>query len=246
MIKIADELDTVINWETLASWLDVKQGKIDGIDSNCRGKGGDVADCCRSMLVRTFCELETGTVKDVVEKIAKALEKMGKNLQADKLRKLDLGKSSYLTMWVCHYSMTYTLVWYIRIGSEDDELETAPVPPTAESGTCPSDDPHCSATSTKSSISKRKQPVVPNTVSSDSSSPTTRPLPHEGSTPPPSSQPPHIHELSFIGCIMDKQYSLIECIKQYLISLTTEAIVIGGVVSLVPAMLLHYFCMQQI
>ena len=57
-----------------------------------------MAGCCRSMLVRTFCESETGTVKDVVEKIAKALEKMGKNLQADRIRKLDLGKSSYLTM----------------------------------------------------------------------------------------------------------------------------------------------------
>lgn len=50
--------------------------------------------------------------------------------------------------------MIYTLVWYVCIGSEDDELETAPVPPSAESGTCPSDDPHCSKTSTKSSISK--------------------------------------------------------------------------------------------
>lgn len=57
-----------------------------------------MAGCCRSMLVRTFCESETGTVKGVVEKIAEALEKMGKNLQAGRIRKLDLGKSSYLTI----------------------------------------------------------------------------------------------------------------------------------------------------
>lgn len=93
MTTIAEELATVINWEALAGWLDVKQGKIDGIDSNCKVKGGNVAECCRSMLVRTFCEsLKSGTVKDVVENIAEALEKMGKNLQASKIRKLDLGK----------------------------------------------------------------------------------------------------------------------------------------------------------
>lgn len=96
MTRIADELDTVPNWETLAGWLDVKQGKIDGIEFNCKGKGGNVAECCRSMLVRTYCEsLKSGTVKDVVENIAEALEKMGKNLQASRIRKLDLGESSY-------------------------------------------------------------------------------------------------------------------------------------------------------
>lgn len=31
----------------------------------------------------------------------------------------------------------------VYIGSEDDELETGPVPPSAESGTCSSDVPNC-------------------------------------------------------------------------------------------------------
>lgn len=97
MNQIAEVLASVRNWEALAGWLDVKQGKIDGIESNCKGKGGDVAECYRSTLVRTFCEsLKSGTVKDVVEKIAQALEKMGNNLQAGKIRKLDLGENSYI------------------------------------------------------------------------------------------------------------------------------------------------------
>lgn len=93
MTEIAEELATV-EWETLAGWLDVEQGKIDGIESNCRGGGSDPAQCFRNKLVRTFCESKSGSIQDVIEEIAKALERMNKNLQASKIRKLDVGKSS--------------------------------------------------------------------------------------------------------------------------------------------------------
>lgn len=86
------------------------------------------------------------------------------------------------------------------------------------------------STGIPSSLPTKKPAVVSNTVSSDSNSPTTR---ASGSSPPPSPQPTHIHEHSFI-----------EGIKKYLINLTTEAIVIGGVLSLIVAVLL-YFCSKN-
>ena len=163
-------------------------------------------------MVSRFCDSQGDVpVEDVVAIIAKALREIGYVKQADILKKMFPRGTVITTGAFYYYSMHYKCLFTTSV------FHTGiPSPPPT-----------------------MKPPVVP-TVSSDSSSPTTRPLPHEGSTPPPSSKPPHIHELSSFECI--KQYSLIECIKQYLIDLTTGAIVIGGVVSLVLAMLLHYFC----
>ena len=90
MAKIARELDTV-NWKTLAGWLDIQQGKVDGIEARCLRDGGEVAECFRINLVRTFCVSEGVTAEMAREKIAQALKEMGKNLQASKIRQLELG-----------------------------------------------------------------------------------------------------------------------------------------------------------
>ena len=90
MAKIAGELDTV-DWKTLAGWLDIQQGKVDGIEAKCLRDGGELAECNRINLVRTFCVSEGVTAEVAREKIAQALEEMGKNLQASKIRRLELG-----------------------------------------------------------------------------------------------------------------------------------------------------------
>ena len=88
--KIAGELGGV-DWKTLAGWLDVQQGKVDGIQAKCLRDGGELAECYRINLVRTFCESEGVTAEVAGEKIANALQKMGKNLQASNIRQLELG-----------------------------------------------------------------------------------------------------------------------------------------------------------
>ena len=65
---------------------------MDGIETKCNREGGsDLAMCYRSSLVWTFCQSTTGTVQAVGEEIAKALERMDKNLQASRIRQLNIG-----------------------------------------------------------------------------------------------------------------------------------------------------------
>ena len=88
MVKIAEELGTV-DWRTLAGWLDIQQEKMDGIEAKCLHDGGELA-CYRINLVRTFCESEGVTAEVARVKIAQALDKMGKNLQASVIGQLEL------------------------------------------------------------------------------------------------------------------------------------------------------------
>ena len=90
MAKIAGELGTV-DWKILAGWLDVPQGKVDGIETKCLRDGGELAECYRINLVRTFCVSEGVTAEVARKEIAQALEIMGNKLQASNIRQLDLG-----------------------------------------------------------------------------------------------------------------------------------------------------------
>ena len=88
--KIAEELSTV-DWKQLAGWLDVPHGKVEGIQAKCLRGDGDLLACYNANLVRVYCDFNGGPIQSIVEDIAQALEKMDKNLQASKLRKLELG-----------------------------------------------------------------------------------------------------------------------------------------------------------
>ena len=82
-----------MDWKTLADWLDVDHQIIQGIETKCLRDGGDLAKCYRRDLVWAFCQSTGGTVDSVREKMAEALEKnMKKKLQADNIRRLNLGK----------------------------------------------------------------------------------------------------------------------------------------------------------
>ena len=98
MVKLAKELGTV-DWNILAGWLDIQQGKVDGIQAQCLRDGGELAQCYRINLVRTFCESEDVTAEVTREKIAKALVDMGQNNKAGNIRRLELGTSNLLKYW---------------------------------------------------------------------------------------------------------------------------------------------------
>ena len=103
MAKIAGELGTV-DWKTLAGWLDIPQGKVDGIEAKCLRDGGEVAECYRINLVRTVCVSEGVTAEVAREKIAKTLEEMGNKLQASNLRQLKLGNLFMHLAYSCVYA----------------------------------------------------------------------------------------------------------------------------------------------
>ena len=85
-----------MGWETLAGWLNVKQGKVERIKTNCLKEGGDLAECYRRNLVLTLCDTTRGTVHDIRREIITALEKMNMVQQADNIRQLDIGKRIHL------------------------------------------------------------------------------------------------------------------------------------------------------
>ena len=104
MAKIAKELGTV-NWKILAGWLDIPQGKVNGIEAKCLHDGGELAECCRNNLVRTVCVSEGVTAEMARKKIAKALEEMGNKLQASNIKQLKLGNLfMYSVLYICTHA----------------------------------------------------------------------------------------------------------------------------------------------
>ena len=99
-----------MGWETLAGWLNVEQGKVEGIKTKC---GGYLAECYRRNLVLTLCDKTRGTVHDVSREIITALEKMNMIQQADNIRQLDIGKRIHLY----YYSYTQNHVFFLQEGA---------------------------------------------------------------------------------------------------------------------------------
>jgi hypothetical protein len=132
--KIAGELGGV-DWKTLAGWLDVQHGKVDGIEAKCLRDGGELAECYRINLVRTFCESEGVTAEVAGEKIANALQKMGKNLQASNIRQLELGQEKIKKPSADEQRA-------INLGENEASIQDGVKTGVAE-GTCPRNDPEC-------------------------------------------------------------------------------------------------------
>lgn len=89
MAAISLVLIDVPNWEGLAGLLNIKTNDI---STNCAQSLAQ-ASCYRLGVVRRYCDSQQSEDSSkVAEDIAKILEQMGHNLQAQKLRKL-FGKS---------------------------------------------------------------------------------------------------------------------------------------------------------
>ena len=89
METISLVLTDVTNWERLAGLLNIK---VIEIKTNCQEDLAK-ASCYRRGVVRQYCDSQQSEDSSkVAENIAKILEQMGHNLQAQNLRKL-FGKS---------------------------------------------------------------------------------------------------------------------------------------------------------
>ena len=88
--NITRVLVDVPDWRGLAGSLNTK---VDDIEENCKP---DVipATCYRRSLVRRYCNMQQSeNPSKVATDIAKALQQMDHKLQAERLRKLQFGKS---------------------------------------------------------------------------------------------------------------------------------------------------------
>ena len=85
--KIAAALEEVVEWETLAGWLNINSHII---KSNCAYSTDEWAQCYRRKLVETYCKQQSSDDPRVVAiKLADKLEEdMGLKRQADRFRSL--------------------------------------------------------------------------------------------------------------------------------------------------------------
>ena len=80
------------DWEKLAGWLDLGQGVINKIKTNCRRESDGFA-CYRRKLVRAYCDETSKNSVEVARYIADILEmEMASKSQADRLRSILFGK----------------------------------------------------------------------------------------------------------------------------------------------------------
>ena len=90
MEKIVKILTKMDDWETLAGLLDLRQGVINGIKTECLRESGGLAICYRRKLVRAYCD---ETSKQVACDIAYILERnMASNTEPDRLKSIVFGK----------------------------------------------------------------------------------------------------------------------------------------------------------
>lgn len=80
-------------WETLAGWLGVEDGVLEGIWAHCGTQGSVSATCYRKELVKRYCEKMAQTCRQVASDMAKKLEEhMNNKRLAKELRQLfDIG-----------------------------------------------------------------------------------------------------------------------------------------------------------
>lgn len=80
-------------WETLAGFLGVGDGVLEGIWTHCGTRGSVSATCYRRQLVRHYCDKKAQACKQIASDMASILEhKMNNNRLAKELRQLfDIG-----------------------------------------------------------------------------------------------------------------------------------------------------------
>ena len=91
VVDIAQVLADVPDWKGLASWLNIRSNDI---ETDCALQGVAQASCYRRELVRRYCDRQPSeSPYKVAEDIAEVLEQMGHERQAQRLTKLEFGKS---------------------------------------------------------------------------------------------------------------------------------------------------------
>lgn len=90
MEDIVQVLADVPGWKQLAGYLNIR---CSDIQTNCAQDLAAQASCYRRKLVRRYCDKQQSeNPSKVAEDIAKELEQMDHNLQAQQLRKLELSE----------------------------------------------------------------------------------------------------------------------------------------------------------
>ena len=88
IIKVLTEMD---DWETLAGLLDLRQGVINGIKTECLRESGGLAICYPRKLVRSYCDETSKHLAEVARDIAYILERnMASNTKPDRLKSMSL------------------------------------------------------------------------------------------------------------------------------------------------------------
>ena len=91
--KIVEVLREVNDWEKLAGLLDLGQGVINGIKTECLRESGDLAICFRRKIVRAYCDETSKKLAEVARDIAHTLERdMASKRQADRLKRIFFGE----------------------------------------------------------------------------------------------------------------------------------------------------------
>ena len=87
MEEIVEVLREVNDWEKLAGLLDLGQGVINGIKTECLRESGGLAICYCRKLVRAYCDETSKKLAEVARDIAHNLERdMASKRQADRLK----------------------------------------------------------------------------------------------------------------------------------------------------------------
>lgn len=91
--KILQALLSESHWETLAGFLGVEDGVLEGIWAHCGTQGSVSATCYRRQLVRHYCDKKAQDCQQIAIDMANVLEHhMGNKRLAKRLRQLfDIG-----------------------------------------------------------------------------------------------------------------------------------------------------------